>query len=408
MILEEFDLRKNAFLKNRVNSLAAYREEVGKDIPAIIIAIDNFAALFELFPDLENLLVTIARDGATYGIYLLFTANTTSGIRYKVLQNIGGAIAFDLIEKGDYQTLVGKPESLLPKISGRAFMKGNPPVEFQAALCAEGASDREQNHFVQGILAEMNQSWRGKRAKRIPVIPEKVLKEDLLPDYVDRVIIPVGLEKEKAKPAFMDLAEKNTSLIIGSEGSGKSQTLVNICDLILSKHRDARIYVFDSSSAPLDSLRNKAFRYQICQKESAELDEMTESLLQEITLRKQDVSTVSSRPMVCIIIDDLYEFTNKMADDNHEKIVRIVRMGRKLDVVLLAAMRTEALESRIGSDILTGMIVSNQQALAVDGSPSQMLYLKSNLSYSEKKKEAGEGEAYLFDDGQCTLIKLLQ
>lgn len=64
------------------------QKNVADDIPAIIIAIDNIVPMFDLYPDMEPFLVTLAREGASFGIYLIYTANSTSGVRYKVQQNI--------------------------------------------------------------------------------------------------------------------------------------------------------------------------------------------------------------------------------------------------------------------------------------------------------------------------------
>lgn len=79
---------EKSFAKNSVGTLTAYRKNVADDIPAIIIAIDNIVPMFDLYPDMEPFLVTLAREGASFGIYLIYTANSTSGVRYKVQQNI--------------------------------------------------------------------------------------------------------------------------------------------------------------------------------------------------------------------------------------------------------------------------------------------------------------------------------
>ena len=165
LILAEIEHRKKVFLNNAVSSLKAYREDVSKDMPAIILVVDNIVPLFELYPGIENFFVTIARDGATYGIYLLYTANSTSGVRYKIIQNVKGAISYELTDKGDYPTIVGRPEESLPKIVGRAYFKGNPPIVFQTATPFKNMSDREANDLIRQECITMSTEWTGSRPK---------------------------------------------------------------------------------------------------------------------------------------------------------------------------------------------------------------------------------------------------
>ncbi len=107
ILREEFAKRKKAFSKHGISSLKDYRENVSDDIPAVVLAIDNIQPIFELCPAYEELLTTIAQEGASYGIYLIYTASTQTGIRYKITQNTSGAIAFEMNHDTMYGQLVG-------------------------------------------------------------------------------------------------------------------------------------------------------------------------------------------------------------------------------------------------------------------------------------------------------------
>lgn len=194
MVMEEIEQRKRTFLKNAVSSLAAYREAVSSDMPAIVIAIDNIVSVFELYPDYENVLAQIAREGTTYGIYLVYTANSSSGIRYKVMQNIRGAIALELTDKADYASLVGRLNGMsLPNVQGRAFIKGTPPLEFQVALYAKTNSEYKMTKELQETLNCMKKAWKGTKAKQIPIMPEYVSEEMLISNYNERTQLPIGI-----------------------------------------------------------------------------------------------------------------------------------------------------------------------------------------------------------------------
>jgi len=50
-----------------------------------------------------------------------------------------------MADKGDYALIVGRTNGLEPSpVNGRGLVKGNPPLEFQTALPAEGESEIER------------------------------------------------------------------------------------------------------------------------------------------------------------------------------------------------------------------------------------------------------------------------
>lgn len=422
LIMDEFEQRKRMFLKNAVSSLSAYREAVSSDLPAIVIAIDNIIPIFDLYPDLENLFVTIAREGATYGIYMIYTANSTSGVRYKVLQNIKGAIAFELTDKGDYATLVGRLDGMsLPKVVGRAFFKNNPPIEFQAALFAEGESDRDKTLNLQSAIARMNAAWQGVRPRPIPVMPETISFEQMVSEYSVRTSIPVGISNASIQTAFINLADNYSMLISGPMHSGKSRLLANLTKLISEKFSETKMFVFDSQASLKPALEGIAYKYSDIA-DDASVTAMLAELVEFLNCRKREQnqarqvdgdsfdekSFIESYEMLCIVIDDLKEFVATVSDNNKNAMERICRMAQNLGVIVLSAGRMSDISKYNEIESLTRVIVGNQNGLATAGTPAQLTFFQNNLKYSEKDVEPGEGNGYLFVNGKCSKIKLMQ
>lgn len=422
LIMDEFANRKRVFLKNAVSSLTAYREAVSADLPAIIIAIDNIIPIFDLYPELENLFVTIAREGATYGIYMVYTANSTSGVRYKVLQNVRGAIAFELTDKGDYATLVGRLDGMaLPKVTGRAFFKGNPPIEFQAALFADGQSEREKLQNMRDRISQMNACWHGAKAKPIPVMPESVTVDSMLAEYATRTILPIGIHREDIRTAYINLTDNYSMLVSGPIRSGKSRLLAQLGTLITAKYSDTEVYVFDGHSGSLASLKNAAHKYAVCSDDAA-VNAMLAELIDHLNVRKRaqnqarqvegeafdEKAFISEYPLLCILMDDLKEFVDAVSDADKNSMERICRLAQNLGVIVLAAGRMSDVAKYNEIESLTRVIVGNQNGIAVAGTPAQMSFFQNNLKYTEKDTEAGEGNGYLFINGKCAKIKLMQ
>ena len=422
LIMQEFESRKRKFLQNAVSSLKAYRESVSSDMPAIVIAIDNIIPIFDLYPDLENLFVTIARDGATYGIYLIYTANSTSGVRYKVLQNIRGAVAFELTDKGDYATVVGRLDGMtLPKILGRAFYKGNPPVEFQTALSASGENDREIMLAVKELAAKMNAAWTGSRPKPIPVMPETVTYEDMASDYSVRTLIPVGINCEDIRTSFVDLSTNYSLLISGSVHSGKTRKLAQITGMVASVFADSKIFVFDSPAKALQGIQDSVHKYA-CVEDDATVTTILDELVGHLNERKKaqnqarqiegeafnEKTFISNYELLCIVIDDLKEFVDKVSDSSKNTMERICRMAQDLGVIVLCSGRMSDIAKYNEIESLTRVIVANQNGLVMNGSPAQHEYFQNNLKFTERDMEAGEGLSYQFANGKCIKIKMIQ
>ena len=420
LILAEIEARKKVFLRNAVSSLKAYREDVSKDMPAILLVVDNIVPLFELYPDIESFFVTIARDGATYGIYLLYTANSTSGVRYKIIQNVKGAAAYELTDKGDYPTIVGRPEESLPKIIGRAYFKGNPPTVFQTATPYQNTSDREATDLIRRECTAMSAAWKGRRPKAIPVMPEILTDDMLLYAFSERWMIPAGMTYDTIEPMAFDLSDRYALLVTGSMHAGKSRTLKRMIQQLLSNGSGTKILVFDSKSKSLSDVKERVDSYSIADDDvgiSAVLGDLVDQLN---TRKRQQNAAKKETPdfdekeyartfeQTAIVIDDLKEFVDEVSNNNKNTMERICRMAGGLGIIVICAGRVSDISRYNEIESLTRVIVANQNGLALGGTPAQYPYFRNNLKYSEKDIEAGEGNAYSFVDGVCRKIKLPQ
>ena len=423
LIMEEIENRKRRFLSNAVGNIKAYRETIGKDIPAIVIAIDNIVPIFEMYPDLEPTLSYIARDGATYGIYLVYTSATVGGVKYKISQNVKGAIAFELLDKGDYSSTVGRPDSFTTGVLGRALFKkssltGDKPIEFQVALFTSGNDERERVENVKRIISEMNNAWDGPKAKPIPIMPEYLTFDTLLKAYNKRSVIPVGINWENIEIQYADLSVDYSMLITGAVHSGKSNKLIEIVNLVHKKFENSKIFVFDSQSKSLANVASTAYKYSVSTD-----DDMCSSMINEIVeylnVRKRSQNEardnddnfnpeefIASYEMICIVIDDLKAFVDDISDANLNSMERICRLAQELGVIVIAAGRTADISKYNEIESLTRVIVSNQIGLSLKSTPGQTAFFQNNLKYSEKEVEAGEGNGYFFCKGKCSKVKI--
>lgn len=420
MLGDEITERKKAFLSKGVSSLQAYRQATDGAMPAIILMIDNIIPIFDQYPEMEELLITLARDGGTYGMYMIYTANNTTGVRYKIVQNIRGAIAFELTDKGDYPGIVGRLDGRsLPKVAGRAFFKSNPPIEFQAAMAVEAADEADRTQLLKQECAAMDAVWDGERPEPIPVMPDELSFDDVYKSYNRRTVFPVGVSYETTRTIALDLSQQYVMAISGTMSSGKSTYLMGMIEQIRRKQAEDKIYVIDSLRGSLSGAVTKATAYTVVNQEeklTAILSELVDALNTRKRAQNQarsmaaegfsEESFIADYPQLIIFIDDLKEYVDSVSDNNKNTMERICRMAQGLGVIVVAAGRVTDLERYNEIESLTRVILSNQKGIGLGGSAQLHTFFRNDLNYKEKEAELAAGEGLYYDNGHCVKMKL--
>jgi len=87
MMNEEIYRRKDMLSQMGISSFSSYRDAGYRELPQIVIMVDNLTALKELYlQDNDNLLL-LCREGLAVGISVVVVNSQTSGIGYKYLSN---------------------------------------------------------------------------------------------------------------------------------------------------------------------------------------------------------------------------------------------------------------------------------------------------------------------------------
>lgn len=413
LLMQEMETRKECFRRNAVGSLTAYRDVIQADMPAIVLVIDNLAPLFDSCPDIEGVLATITRDGASYGIYLVYSATGTNGLRFKVTQNVRNAVALQLKDRGDYADLVGRVSGAgLPNLPGRAYSRGNPPLEFQTALYIDRPTEPEQNQELENLARRMDRSWSGTRPRRIPVMPETV-DLSMLP-YRQRNAIPVGINFQTLEPQCVDLSERYNLLICGDKQSGKSAFLATLARLLLSR-ADNQIYIFDTPSGAQCALQDSAADYCVFSDAEA-VERILQTIVEELNTRARARAEaeqtedycaetwLAERPQLCLLIDDLRAFVDEVSDDARDTMDRICQMAGGLGIIVAAAACGEDIESYSYRDVLTHTMLESQNGIAVSGAASMYYYFHAD-SRLEQSGTLAPQDAFLFSANTCSRIR---
>ena len=419
-INDELMRRKKRFIECSVNSLEVYRELVAQDMAAIVIMVDNILPMFERYSNMEELFITLAREGATYGMYIIYTANNPSGVRYRVTQNIKGGIALELADKGDYTNVVGRLEGMtLSPVVGRAFIKDAPPLEFQTALYTYGENELERVKNFKQMIEKMKLACGNNSLKTIQAVPENVKVEEMKEQYTDRTRIPIGIEYDEVKTAYVDMSENSLLFVCGDDKKAYVDNMSNILQVIHSAENE--IYVFDGFDKVYEQNRSQFAGYYCIDDISAcdnALDCIVTQLNERISAKamaqaeedfKED-SFLQQYKQIVVVIGCLKDFVIEAPSEMIETVEQCCRLGKELGVIVMVAgdIKDVAMYKDLEETNLIETIADSAISLLSDGKLGLYTDLKIGIKAAEKGNLLGDGVIYLAEQNRTQKIKFMQ
>ena len=210
MLRKEIAYRKKKFVEFG-GDYKSYIENSGEMISNIIMIINNYEGFVENYQELTQELIYLSREGNKYGINMLLTSDTSNGVRYQLANNFSQRLVLQLNEQTDYTSILSSTGGVYPDaVKGRGIIKiGEETFEFQTARISKG----NDNKKIQEECAQM----QGKRAKRIPVLPEKIDIE-FMKQYskqLDR--LPIGVNVNTLDIENINLMDREVTLVTSTE-----------------------------------------------------------------------------------------------------------------------------------------------------------------------------------------------
>lgn len=261
MMLSVLDERKKLF---HGGNYSQYVQVNGVKVPAIVIGIDNFGAFREKTENkYDDKVLRLAKEGASYGIYLAVTALgfSTTEIFSRMSDNIKNVICLQMNDKFAYaDALRNNHIEVLPEnnVKGRGLAAvGERVLEFHTALAIEAEDDFKRIENIKCVCEKMKDIWEGKCAIQIPVIPEKPIWSEF--ETLTSVkemqegnrYLPIGYDMSSASVYGIDLSKTYSYLVSGKAKTGKTNLLKAIIRSASAKN--GNLVVIEHGSADLKS-----------------------------------------------------------------------------------------------------------------------------------------------------------
>jgi S-DNA-T family DNA segregation ATPase FtsK/SpoIIIE len=174
MVTEEIEVRKSKFAAVRQESLAKYIKESKEYLPTIIVAVDNWVKFAEESPDGAQIIYSILKEGAKYGIIVALTLGGTNSISYKYTDYFSERFALQMSDAIEYAGVVGNTRGVFPMdTKGRGLIRYEGKVlEYQTGVAFGEPDDAARSRQIQGFLADKYGADKYGAVKEAATVPK--------------------------------------------------------------------------------------------------------------------------------------------------------------------------------------------------------------------------------------------
>ena len=389
--------RKVLFSGMGVGSIQAYNYSAREKLPYVFLIIDNFAPVTQLYPQLDEFFPRMVKEGGSYGVILISTSNTASGLGFKLQQNIRTNVALQMSDPSDYSSIVGRTGGLQPDgYPGRGLYREDRIMEFQTALPGNTREDNARSVAIREDGKKMLAAWHGKLPTPLPIIPEKVEFGSVRASEG----LTIGIIKSNIKPLGINFEKCHTLVISGMKGAGKTNLLTCLAKQAVQESTDSEVVFFGSGINSIDSDRVKVLH------DGAAFDDYMVNVSDILKSRKSSAESMEEQNKMYIIADDFFKFFEAISEDTANRLNALVQMGNGLKVYFITAGNAEDFNKYRGMiPMVTKM--SSTQVIIMGG--SDIDHLITDITFPDEFRgiKLGKYEGYLVTEKDIQPFKAM-
>ncbi len=263
LLRTEVEKRKEKLVSVGVSSFTAYKEAGGVDLPLIVLMIDNFSALKELYFNDDDELLNLCREGLSVGLSVVVANPQTAGLGYKYLATFSNRIALYCNDTNEYSTVFDHCRERVEAIPGRCLVELEKEyLDCHAYLAFKGEKEIDRVTEIKKFISVINSKNRDMIAPKIPLIPQILLKEYMIEQFSNYMnkefTIVSGLDYATITPKVIDFASLGMIAIAGREKSGKHNWLRYSLDMLNEMYPNkSQVYLVDSIAKKLAGLKEE-------------------------------------------------------------------------------------------------------------------------------------------------------
>ena len=428
MLSRELTRRVAHFSEKGIGSYKEYAR-LYDDVPAIILAIDNFAAFTENNDKLQDALVQLTRQSASYGMYIVLTCAGANDVRGKIRQNIKCGVGLQLSDRFEYEDALGARPAFLAddRVTGRGLAVCDvgtdklEVLEVQFALALDTPDSATLNAELRAQFAGL--ASLGAAAAKIPQVPKDLSVENLfnIAEIAQKCesgrYLPVGYDITEAAPLYADLADTFCFTISGTPRSGKSTLLKAM--MAIAKRQGFSLYLFDGVTRELESFaREYGVEYMA---NSEELYSFMETVLVPELSRRNPAKGdyidsgypdpdgyFASEEKICLFIHDMSAFCEAVY--NSEKDMKsymekiLLTKGKHHMVYMFACISPDDFTGEWGTKPVLRKFAGYKEGLHLGGNIDNQRIFDFEIPVLQRGQKLNPGNGHIVDNGQTKRI----
>ena len=403
-------------------SYSAYIRSKGKNMPAILVLLDNYNGFREKTDDCyEADMIKLAHDGMAYGIFLAITANNmgSNGLPNRLADSIPTTLALVMNDRYQYSEVLrtGRIDTTPDEqLKGRGLVKVEDSIlEFQTALVENETDEMERMLKIKATCERLKAAWNAPFAVPIPMIPKNPVWsefEDLeevraMSDTTD--LLPFAYDEKSAEIYGVDLRRTFGYLVSGKARTGK-KNMLKILGSSAGMLHARRVIIEHTGNEFMQYAKSIGAEYLHTQQEQAQFfrdllptfaernrvkNRMKEEGEEESTIYQQ----MKKYETIFVFIADLHEFIESVYQPEEDVIKigpfveNVMEKGSLHNIYFIAAVDTKDISFMRGSRAYEAMI-SYHTGIQLGGNAMEAAYFDfSHLTYTEQNKgyKAGIG-----------------
>lgn len=394
MIVKTIEDRKKLFVDYN-GSYDFYINHGGKQIPLIIVMINNVEAFVETYSDYEEILGQVTRDCLKYGVCFIFSTNGPNTVRYRIRQNFRQNVVLQFNDPSDYASVLPGVRKKEPsKVYGRGMMDLGGIYEFQTAYPYK---EEKLTDYIKVICNKLSDICQTK-AKKVPILPEVVNQEAVEAALGSIRTIPVGIEKESLEIATIDLNSSYIYNITGEDISSLPGFLHGFAQ-VTAKVPNTQVLVLDAISA----LSNEKITEENISYDSGKCD----SLITKLTELVEAKNANNTPDMIVCMFVGMNSLFQKLSSIEKGNLTMLIQNSANLGTLKFVMIDTiDGIKStsydpwfKSNADLSEGVWIGNGIA--------NQFTLKVTTNARVLRTEIEPNFGYVIKKGKATLIKFL-
>ncbi len=412
--MTELSERKKRFSGMGIGSYKEYVQHAS-DCPALLLVIDNFVAFYESYDRFEDELSVLTREGASYGIYTVITANGSGDLRSRLRQNFSTGIGLQMPDRFEYEAVVGDHTEIVPggKTPGRGLIKAPGCVELQVALPVQETDGLSQAQSIKKSLNLLGVSGDSKAAKRpgqtLDSLSIKALMKDA--ESLPKNRLAIGKTVDGENIVSFDMDKEYCISIVGLGQTGKTNLIKamaleakkNGSDVIIFDGRNEELKDFAGENGISKYINDDAGLFKLMQDEIVPSFGERNKIVNEA--RKSGASVVDAmkdQKRIMILINDYAHFIETVYSDEYGMngfFETALEKGRDHKIYFIAAMTNDDVSDCARYQV-SRQFTSMESGVNVGGLFDQQNVLHFELTSADAVRQLSAGFGYaLSDDG---------